>query len=135
MKNNQKGFTLIEMLVVVAIVGLLSSVVVVGVGGAREKARDAKRVADIRQIQTYLEAEYDNGYPAQVTWPTSLATDPSTGTAYFFCTANSDLSYVLGADLENPDNRPTGGITDVTGLCAPAGVTCSATDAYCVSNE
>ena len=65
LKRQRKGFTLIELLVVIAIIGLLSTLAVVALNGARAKARDAKRVADIRQVQTALDL-YSNdsaGYP------------------------------------------------------------------------
>lgn len=53
--NNKKGFTLIELLVVIAIIGLLSTLAVVALNNARAKSRDARRVSDIKQIQTALE--------------------------------------------------------------------------------
>ena len=78
---SKKGFTLIEMLIVVAIVGLLASVVVLGLGGAREQARDAKRAADIKQWQNAAEAGYTNpgGYPdaAALIAAGAPANDPS----------------------------------------------------------
>lgn len=66
MKKTLKGFTLVELLVVIAIIGMLSTVAVVALSSARTKSRDAKRVADIKQIQTALELYFnDKGvYPA-----------------------------------------------------------------------
>jgi len=62
MKNNKKGFTLIELLVVISIIGLLSTISVVALNGARKKGRDAKRVGDIRQMQTALELYFNDNY-------------------------------------------------------------------------
>lgn len=63
--KQQKGFTLIELLVVIAIIGLLSTLAVVSLNNARQKSRDAKRLSDIKQVQTALELYYNdnNGYP------------------------------------------------------------------------
>ena len=62
---NKKGFTLIELLVVISIIGLLSTMAVIALNNARQKARDAKRISDIKQIQTALELYFNdkNAYP------------------------------------------------------------------------
>lgn len=67
--RNKKGFTLIELLVVIAIIGLLATLAVVALQNAREKSRDAKRVSDIKQIQTALDLYYtdNNAYPVEAT--------------------------------------------------------------------
>ena len=63
--QSKKGFTLIELLIVIAIIGILSSIAVVSVGNVRRLARDSKRLADMRQLQTGLEMYFNeaNGYP------------------------------------------------------------------------
>ncbi len=53
--KNKNGFTLIELLVVISIIGLLASVVLVSLNKARIKARDTRRLADLKQIMTALE--------------------------------------------------------------------------------
>jgi len=58
--KNKKAFTLIELLVVISIIGILATLSVVVVNNARAKARDARRVADIKQIQTALELYYED---------------------------------------------------------------------------
>lgn len=65
LKNKNLGFTLIELLVVIAIIGLLSSVVLASLSATRKKARDARRLQDVRQIQIALELYYNNNnqYP------------------------------------------------------------------------
>ena len=59
-RKNKKGFTLIELLVVIAIIGLLASIVLVSMGPARKKARDTRRMADLRQVSSGMEMCYDD---------------------------------------------------------------------------
>lgn len=63
-----RGFTLIELLVVIAIIGVLSSVVLGSLSIARTKARDTRRIEDIKQIQTALSLYYDTcrKYPTDI---------------------------------------------------------------------
>ncbi len=90
MQKIAKGFTLVELLVVIAIIGLLSTVAVVSLNSARTKSRDAKRVADVKQIQTALELYFNdtNAYPVEetatalgITGKTILTTDGFKGAA------------------------------------------------------
>ena len=74
------GFTLIELLVVISIIRLFASVVMVALNGVRIKARDAKRIATLKQLATALNLYYsDNssyptcdtlGYPNACLWST-----------------------------------------------------------------
>ncbi|MFA7170280.1 MAG: type II secretion system protein [Candidatus Paceibacterota bacterium] len=64
--NSKNGFTLIELLVVISIIGTLSTIAMTSLNGARTKARDAKRIQEIEQIQSALEIYYANhGYYPQ----------------------------------------------------------------------
>lgn len=67
-KSKQKAFTLIELLIVIAIIGMLASIILVALNKARSKARDAVRISDAKEIQTALEMYYNNNgqYPASV---------------------------------------------------------------------
>ncbi|HEV3244882.1 MAG TPA: type II secretion system protein, partial [Candidatus Paceibacterota bacterium] len=60
-----RGFTLIELLVVIAIIGLLASIILAALSAAQQKGRDARRVGDIREIQTALQLYHDtcHSYP------------------------------------------------------------------------
>ncbi|MDO8592518.1 MAG: type II secretion system protein, partial [bacterium] len=64
--NRRHGFTLIELLVVISIIGFLTTAAVVLLNSARSKARDAKRLADIKQISKAIQMYYDsnNSYPS-----------------------------------------------------------------------
>ena len=67
--SESRGFTLIELLVVIAIIGILSSVTLASLNSSRGKARDARRLQDVKQIQTALELYIDdnNGeYPDDI---------------------------------------------------------------------
>ena len=68
-KENRFGFTLIELLVVISIIGLLASVVLVALNLSRVKARDARRLADLQQIDNALDLYYsdNDNYPGSLT--------------------------------------------------------------------
>ena len=91
--RKDRGFTLIDLLVVIAIIGILAAVVLVSLTSARGKARDSRRVADMRQLQTAFELYYNDWsqYPATLT----LA-------AYAGCPGNTTLGTYIGAIPSNP---------------------------------
>ena len=70
MKKSLRGFTLIELLVVIAIIGILASIVLASLNTARKKGRDARRVADFKQIQLALELYYDGNSSVYPTYGT-----------------------------------------------------------------
>ncbi|MBI4099121.1 type II secretion system protein [Candidatus Parcubacteria bacterium] len=66
LKSKEAGFTMIELLVVVAIIGLLASVILVSLNTVRINARNASRRTTLQQLQTALELYFDsnNRYPS-----------------------------------------------------------------------
>lgn len=93
---NRKGFTLIELLVVIAIIGLLSTLAVVALGQARVKARDSKRLADLKQLQTSLELYYTdkNAYPTGASITLGSASAICLNSASGFTTAGCPSAYM-----------------------------------------
>ena len=59
--KKDKGFSLIELLIVIAIIGILSAVVLSSLGTAREKARDARRLSEVKDMTKLLIVESDTG--------------------------------------------------------------------------
>jgi prepilin-type N-terminal cleavage/methylation domain-containing protein len=84
----RRAFTLVELLVVISIIGLLSTIATVSMSSARSKARDTKRQADVKQIITAMQMYYDtNG-----TYPNTGAT----GTAPLNCSGGGTNWFCLG---------------------------------------
>ncbi len=109
LKQNQKGFTLIELLVVIAIIGLLASVVLLALNSARSKSRDAKRVADIRQMASGLELYYNdcNSYP-QLAATKLLATMKLFSGNAATCGANTGTGGAAGSENGGIGTTATG---------------------------
>ena len=74
MKQNKTGFTIIELLIVIAIIGILAGLVLTNFQGAQAKARDAQRKTRLNSVYGKLEEFYNNnnGYPDGVLSQTVL---------------------------------------------------------------
>ncbi|PJC66747.1 hypothetical protein CO018_00305 [Candidatus Beckwithbacteria bacterium CG_4_9_14_0_2_um_filter_47_11] len=68
---NKKGFTLIELIVVIAIIGTLTGLIVNNLNDARARARDAKRKQDLGSFKTALRLYYNDNQ----TYPANLSVD------------------------------------------------------------
>lgn len=130
MRNRlRRGFTLIELLVVIAIIGLLSTLAVVALSSARLKARDAKRVSDVKQLQSALDlfATEKGGYPNE-----AAGVNIGSGTSPKLCIDNTGFkaavcaagpTVFMGNLPANP--TPNGKTYSYIGVTCTAGSTCT----------
>jgi len=93
-KISTSAFTLVELLVVIAIIGILSTLSVVALNSARSKARDARRLSDVKQIGMALEMYLDTKgvYPE-----TPVLSD--NGVITGLCLSDLGISSTCGADI------------------------------------
>lgn len=166
MKKSNKyfsGFTLVEMMVVVAIIAILASVFLIGLQGFRGSAYDSRRLSDLQKIQSYLELYYNQQrqYPNTSDWATlqadikgaqigvnQLPNDPVSGQTYSYapCLTGSNIaqSYVLSAIMSDKSSSIVQNQASVNPLCgngsevaacpgAPTSLGGSNNGQYCVS--
>ena len=157
MKNTnlyKRGFTLVELLVVIAIIAILTAIVTANFADAKKRARDAKRISDLANIQLSLELffdrcgeypEEDNGKPNMSyvcpggsidmedllrTYPTP----PLSGEIYEYgVTSAPRYDYRLKTILELENDVRVDAIKDNDSF--NTGVNCSVTLAYCLSPQ
>jgi len=58
--RSEKGFTIIELLIVIALIGVMATIAILGLSGQTEKARDAKRKGDLEEVQNALLLYYNH---------------------------------------------------------------------------
>ena len=148
----KKGFTLIELMVVIAIIGIVASVVTASLLTARKKGRDGRRVADMNQLKTALElyTNYNFGlYPTtgqglnQLTGATTCGNAPcmrsipfppdlSLQANYDYCDGTGATSFTLHAIFELAIDKPAAPTTPSPGCTnPPATFNCNGATDYC----
>ncbi|MBI2019141.1 type II secretion system protein [Candidatus Daviesbacteria bacterium] len=112
--NNPKGFTLVELLVVISVIAVLSVIGITIFSGTQKTARDSRRRADVDALSKAVEAHYNSSkdqyctanagtYCAPVAaWfaSGSLPKDPQTSADYTGVPANGATTYNVCATLE-----------------------------------
>jgi type II secretion system protein G len=124
--KKEGGFTLLELLIVIVIIGILALLIIPNITSAPKKARDTQRKTDVRAIQKGLEEYFvsNNVYPAALTDLTAgttpimktIPTDPKNASpfTYDYAPANTNTTYTLNACLENAGDNGTGVIAPVS---------------------
>ncbi|OGZ06819.1 MAG: hypothetical protein A3C13_00730 [Candidatus Lloydbacteria bacterium RIFCSPHIGHO2_02_FULL_50_11] len=153
-QRSRAGFSLVELIVVIAIIGLLSSVVFAALGIARTKARDAKRKVEITQIGKFLSGascylpdagggtydlaplveEFKVKYPQYVERLPRTPRDPRLGTdeesRYVYAVTADGQKCALYANLENRDEAVTLPNVSAPGPGGGTGVLQASTDGW-----
>src|SRR5438105_1294422 len=65
LQSDSQGFTIVELLIVIVVIGILAALVIVTYNGIQQKARDTERKTDVKALQGHLEAYWANNakYP------------------------------------------------------------------------
>ncbi len=115
-----KGFTIVELLIVIVVIGILAAIVIVAYNGVQQRARDSRRQNDVQSLTQALELYYlDNGqYPAGSGSSAAVGLNNLWSTTADGSWAN--LVTILKPYMGNVPSDPTS-TTGVTNAVAPPG--------------
>lgn len=115
--NKKRGFTLVEILVAIIIIGVLSSIVISSVGKSRAKSRDLQRMTDLKRLQIALESyRSNNGFYPDSGAVIGVNDGSGVGIACFTCTGYPPTS---GKDLVLKNPYSDSNLGTLTTILAP----------------
>lgn len=112
--GNHRGFTLIELLVVIAVMGIITAIATASYSTAQKKARDSRRISDMKAIQNAFEQSYaeNHVYPDGCAidaeyMPMGLPSNPNANAAYAYTGVCDATTYCYCAPLESSTGNAT----------------------------
>ena len=135
LNKNRAGFTIIELLIVIVVIGILAVIVISQFGNVTQRARDSERQTDITALQSQLEFYYQDAteYPSTAEFNTTtlenieegafIAPNADNGEVYTYAPVQADgtactlaaqicTSFTLSAQMETDQNDD--GVVDAT---------------------
>ena len=115
-KDKQSGFTIVELLIVIVIIGILAAITIVAYGGIQQRARDAQRQSDLAHM-----AEAMLMYNQDTSDWVSVGGGDATGNGWFnggsptVLKTLQDAGYLLGSNISDPKCGASG---FVSGSCS-----------------
>jgi len=140
-KQTEKGFTLIELMIVVAIIGILAAIAIPQFSSYRIKAFNSSAQSDLKNFMTAEEAAYadtqgyvdvpgtSSGTPARITVAGMTAVGNSKGVGYTINTANSNANYAAFTGHGQGDKQFGGDDSGYVGVKKNVAIAAAATGA------
>ena len=128
LKKRNQGFTIVELLIVIVVIGILALLVITTYSGIQAKARNSKRQTDVASLQTQIEAFFSqNGYYPSLT---------DLNTSAWLTTNMKSLDQNALIDPSNPTQSKTlvaapAAKSYAYAVTDSSGASCEATDTNC----